>query len=572
MPYTNCKVEMEFTDTTAVEDSSVSTEDNFIYGDTKLFMVKREYPAFAYLDLNQFVLDGSCTILSDAVEVPFTSMQVSDGEGEFATIPTVLVEFTIKHTSVGLTLCFGQDYPRKIKITWYDLAGVKLTEAEFYPDGILYFCKKQVENYGKVKIEFLQSRLPGQRAELQFIKYGTEICWNEENIQSASVHEEVDCTGATIPINTADISIVDEEKDFDLQNHEGTWKSIQKKQEVQIWEEIENQKISVGAMFIDKWESDGNIVKLSLIDKLGVMDKTKFYEGRIYEQEAAGNIIDEIMASAGVAEYSVSEEIRAILLTGYIGICSHKEALQQVAFACGAVVDCRRTAKVHVYLPDRFADTVIGPNRKFEMSTELDSYVSGVSISYNAYSISETESKIYSDMLYAGDNRIEFSEACQPESLRVSVGTVLVAKTNYAVIRMTTDAICTLTGRKYEKREITYTTEKEQLDAGEEKNEISYSGCTLINAERVRIVAQQLLEFYQLRQLVYTEYILRDEKTGDWVNLRDTAGKTVVSGILLQDIDLTGGFIANAVCRGYSKVVTANSYADEFYAGERGMI
>lgn len=572
MPYTNCKVHMEFTDTTAVADGSVSTENNFIYGKTDLFKVKQDYPTYAYMDLNQFVLDGTQRILTEGVQLPFVSNQISGSGCEFGIIPTVWVEFATKHTSAGLTLYFGQDYPSEIKLTWYDLVGVKITDASFYPNEKIYFCHKQVENYGKVKIEFIRSRLPEQRVELYYIKYGSEIWWNEENIQKANIHEEVDCTGATIPINTADISIVDSENSFDLHNQEGTWKSIQKKQEVQIWEELDNKEINAGTMFIDTWSSKGNVVSFSLIDRLGVMDKTKFYKGRIYEDEAAGDIIDEIMVSAGVEDYDVAEEIRAMKLTGHLGICSHKEALQQVAFACGAVVDCGRSARVKVFLPDRFADTVVGPERKFETLTRLDTYVSGVSITYNTFKLADKENEIYKDTLIKGDNRIEFSEPYQPESLAASSGSIVEANTNYMVVRMAADALCIVTGTKYESTEVTYSISKAQIDAGEEENTLTFSGCTLMNAERVRTIAEKLLDYYQLRQIVQVEYILQDEKTGDWVNLRDTEGRMVVSGITSQDIDLTGGFIATAICRGYSKVVTANVYVGEIYSGERGMI
>lgn len=572
MPYTNCKVHMEFTDTTAVDDSTVFTENNFIYGKTGLFKTQQNYPAYAYMDLNRFVLDGSMSILTEETQLPFVSSETTNSDGEFGTNPTVWVEFTTKHTSAGLTLYFGRNRPNEIKVTWYDLMGVKLTESIFYPDTEVYFCKRQVENYGKVKIEFLKTHLPEQRAELQYIKYGTEIWWTEENIQKASLHEEVDCTGATIPINTADISIVDAENDFNLHNREGTWKSIQKNQELRIWEELDDKEVNAGVMFIDTWGSKGNIVSFSLIDRLGVIDKTKFYKGRIYQNKTAGSIIDEIMESAGVTEYSVAEEIRKIPLSGYIGICSHKEALQQVVFACGGVVDCGRSSKIKIYSPDRFADTVIGPDRKFDSITHLEPYVSGISISYKTYSLSDKETGIYNDVLFKGNNRIEFSEPYQVESIVASSGSILEISTNYVVIQMAETASCSVTGRKYESTEITYTVSTEQIEAGEEKNILSFSGCTLMSLERVKAIAERLLDYYQLRQIAHVEYILGDEKTGDWVNIRDNEGKMVVSGIMSQEIDLTGGFIATAICRGYNKVVTANVYVGEIYTGERGMI
>ena len=48
--------------------------------------------------------------------------------------------------------------------------------------------------------------------------------------------------------------------------------------------------------------------------------------------------------------------------------------------------------------------------------------------------------------------------------------------------------------------------------------------------------------------------------------------KYAITGIMGQSIDLTGGFIATAKCRGYSKVVTEMYYTGEIYAGDRGII
>lgn len=572
MPYTNCKVHMEFVDTTAQADGMFSVQDNFIYGDAELLREKGEYPDYALSDLNQFILDGSREILNVHTRLPFVSSQASANDCTFSEQPTVTVDFTERHTSAGLTLYFIQDYPAELKITWYELTGNKMAEETFFPNMMIFFCRRQADGYGKIKITFIRTRLPGQRVGLGHIKYGTEIEWNEENIQTGSLHEEMDVTSAILPINTAEITIVDEEDDFDLRNQNGAWKSIQKKQEVTVVEQLGDKNVGCGIMFIDTWSSRDNTVTFSLIDRLGVIDKTKYYDGRIYNGEKAGAIIDEIMLSAGVAKYTVTDEVREIPVSGHLAICTHRAALQQIAFACGAVVDCGRSDSIDIYQPSRYAHIVLGPDRKFSTALELDKYVSGVGVSYNTYALATQAEEIYNDMLYTGDNRIEFSDPYHPESLSVSAGEIVMARTNYVVIRMTEDTECTLTGRKYEKREITYTTTASLIDAGEEENVISFAGCTLMNAGRVKEIARNLLNFYQLRQLVDVEYILDTEKAGNWVNLRDMSGKTVTSGIISQDIDLTGGFLATAKCRGYSKVVTEFSHAKEIYAGERGLI
>ena len=68
--------------------------------------------------------------------------------------------------------------------------------------------------------------------------------------------------------------------------------------------------------------------------------------------------------------------------------------------------------------------------------------------------------------------------------------------------------------------------------------------------------------------MVDLKYILGLEKVGQWANIEDVKGGYSTTLIESQNMDLTGGFIAEAVCKGYSIVVTENCYTgDELYTG-----
>ncbi len=573
MPHTSCKAHMEFIDTSAVADGTAATGDNAAIGSLPLLSQETTYPAYAVPDLNTFLLDGSRTVLEPDDRLPFVSGAASGSDCAFTVPPVLTVTFTVKHTSAGITLCFESDYPAELKVAWYDLSGAKIIEKTFYPDKLRYFCKNQAENYGKVVITFLRTRLPGQRVQLGYIKYGTEIEWTGSEIQSASITEEVDATSSTVPINTAEVSIVDEANDFELSNQNGVWKSIQKRQQITITEETPDREVTCGTLYIDTWKSDSNIVSFSLIDLIGLMDKTKFYGGEIYSNEPAAIIIAAIMESAGVENYTVSDDVAVLSLSGHIPICTHREALQQVVFVCGAVADCSRQGGISIRMPDRYADSTIGTDRKFLGTTiEMDKYVSGVAITYKNYTLQAEAEEISNDTLPAGESMIEFSEPYQPSSITVTAGTITEAATNYVRITMAEAGECAISGKRYESRDIAHTAKVDIIEAGEEENILSFDGCTLFNAERVKDVAERLLNYYQLRQIVNLRYLIGAEKIGDWVNIRDTKGNTATTGITKQTIDLTGGFIASATCRGYSKVTTVHAYAGEIYAGERGII
>ena len=64
------------------------------------------------------------------------------------------------------------------------------------------------------------------------------------------------------------------------------------------------------------------------------------------------------------------------------------------------------------------------------------------------------------------------------------------------------------------------------------------------------------------------KYLVDLEQVGNWANINSIGGKTSTTLIESQTLDLTGGFIATATCRGYSVVVTENYFAGtELYTG-----
>lgn len=566
---TSCEVRMELTDVAAIGDGVLSAEKASNISDIDMLKEQKEYQKYVLIDKNNMVLDGSCRTLTDDENVPFLS-DASDDKCGFTQCPAIVIEFSKKHTSAGITLYFNE-YPAEVKLTWYSSNDVKIIEKSFCPDEKSFFCRQQVSGFEKIRIEFVKTRLPMQRVGLTYVKYGKGLMWNANNIKSAAVYEEIDTTSATLPINTAEVTIFDEEKEFDITNQKGMWNSLQKNQPVTIGETVEGKSVACGTFYLDEWKSQEGTVSFSLIDKIGVLEKTKFYEGRIYVEEKAKVIVAEIMESAGVEEYEISEEVGNISLTGHIGICNHREALQQVVFACGAVARCKRDGGIRIYRPDRKANRTIEPDRIFMgMKSTLQKYVSAVSITFSSYKKNDEKKEVFSDVLAKGDTLVEFTEPCA--ELEVTGGTIARNGTNYAVIRTDEESSCTLKAFTYEKTDHIYTAGVEKMEAGEEANVLKYSGCTLFNAIRAKEAAEHILNYHQLRQVVEIRFLLDEEQAGEWAHIRDTESGHIVTGITSQSVDLTGGFISTATCRGYNTVVIDPAFGGEFYTNERGLI
>ena len=567
------KASFQFVDVTALSDSSVSSDSNQDFGAILLFKDPVRMKRYGTMEHNQFILDGSRDIYyQNPEDIAYWSTAKSDGEGIYIQCPAITITFSKPHSSVGLTLFFGEDRPGQISVTWYSAGGAKLDSGIFYPDSEEYFCRKAVWNYSRIEIEFIKTSWPDRYVKMDYLEYGRIWMMSPENIRSANINEEFDPTSATLSVNTANIEIVDENNEFDLRE-EGLWSYLQKEQSIRLIEYVDQKEIDCGTFYLDKWDSQQNIVSFSLIDAIGHMDKTRFYDGRIYDGEPAGNIIAQIMESCGMTEYSVDEEIGLIPLTGWLGIQSHREALQQVVFACGAAADCSRSSQIRIFRPDRYVSSTIGLDRKF-LGTKitLDEYVSGVSVSFKQYFLASESCEISKNTLPAGDTRIEFTEPYLPASITLSSGTLREVKTNYAVITMPREAECIITGRKYESAENTYTALVPVIEAGERENIKCYGGSTLMSAALEKEIARNLLDYHQSRQLVEMNYINYGEAVGNWCSIAQLSGQHSVTGILSQTLDLTGGNLASAKCRGYNRSVTNFYFAgNELYAGEQGI-
>lgn len=460
-----------FVDVTALADSQTASTTAKDFSNYPLFcdQTARQAP-YGTLERNQFLLDGSREIFPAAgpEDVPWWSDEKSDAEGGYVKPPSLEISFTQPHSSIGLTLYFAGDYPARVRITWYTLYGSKLRSQVFYPDSSEYFCSCQVQNYGKLVIEILQSAFPFRYAKLDHVEYGRIWHLGREDIKTASVYEELDPTSATLSINTARLEIVDAAGEFDPANQEGLWKSLQKEQKVSFTEYVDGIPVDCGAFYLDTWECQKNLARFDMKDLLGIMDKTKFYGGRVYHREKAGAILEAVMDSCGVENYQVEKEVADVELSGWLGIQSHRAALQQVAFACGAVADCSRRDGIRIYRPDRHVSRTIGTDRRFQgAKVSMEEYVSSVTVSYTRYTAGGEEKQISKGILAAGRHRIEFGAPYLAESIRASAGIILEARTNYVLLELAEDGECILTGCRYEAEENACTASVSVVEAGE---------------------------------------------------------------------------------------------------------
>lgn len=583
-------VDYDLFDTTALQDAQESTDSNAFFADISKIKENISAPNYGTLEHNFFVLDGSIEEFPDNPDnlVYFSKNFIQtnnnylyagtelyagddlDGPvNETFQSQSIVVNFTENHTSYGITLYFLNEYPTEIRIIWYGLDGILKSQKIFHPDSLVYFCKNQVEEYGKIEIIFLRA-LPYHNVKLQHIKYGTTITWGADTIKSGKLVNDTDPTSDKIKTDKLTFSFVDINDDFNLGNTDGLHKTFQRNQQMRPYEMVKGKKIPLGTFFLDDVSTTKNICKISAIDYKGKLANTDFNDGKIYNGELAGNIIDKIMDSAGISDYVIDEETKNTLLHGTLKTQTCQKALREVLFACGSIINTSHREGIEIYKYNRKVTSKVKRSRKFSTTYQIDKYVSDINVKYKTWTLDENVSEITKGIYGIGTHVIRFSSPAA--NLTASAGEIIKQMPYYIVLKISSEikTEVIISGNKYIGEELAVSSGYDHIKSGESRNEKTFTG-TLLNFESAKLASDRLLDYYQLQQIVKTKHLAEDEKAGDWAEIENTVldHSNFVVAIESMSTDLTGGFITTTKCRGYFKEVLDYYFADdELYADE----
>jgi hypothetical protein len=550
-------VTISLVDTTAKSDSTPFTTDIQFF--TSASQLKNDIfytPKYATLEDNFFLLDGSCTLMpAGTLMCGYWSESISGSSGTFTTSPVITISFTALHSSSAITLHFLDDAPSSVTLQWYDLSSTLLSSGTYVPDSLDYVCENAVENYGKLVITFNSTASPYRYIKLRSIDYGPCLIYSNDEVMAASIVEEVDLISNSISINTFGFTLYSPDDAFNPYNPAGLYSMFQQGQAITAYKVVNSVTTLMGAFHLETWESeDDSTGVFTSNDSIGVLDKTNFKLGQIYSSATAGSIIDAIMASAGWTDYTVDSTISAVTLSGWIAICTHREALQQVAFAAGAIVDDSRGNTIRIYAQPSASGLTIPTSRKFSGgSVKLLTYTSGISVTAHEYALNTDTVQLYSATLNIGTHTITFDTAVT--SLAITGGTITESHPNYAVISVTTAGAVVLTGQKYEDHTSTYGVTTSTLPAGATENIEEFTSATLISSSNALTIATRIYNYYQLRYLSEISIDLGDESVGTTVSLQrsDESGYTTET-IEKMTIDLVGGLVADTTFIGSGAV------------------
>ncbi len=353
-----------------------------------------------------------------------------------------------------------------------------------------------------------------------------------------------------ISINTLDFTAYSEDDEFNIINPKGFYRLLQQRQKLEVREKFikDNKEKEMGTFYLDTWKSEKDkAMSISAIDLIGIMDKTDFMGG-MYKDIPFIEVIKEIFSSASIEEkeYEVEESLKSILMTGYIPVCSHREALQQAVFAIGAVADCSRSEKIKIYTIKNSQNRIVIEKDNIFQGTktiEQNEIVSGVEVISHNFISSEVEEEIARQELDVGDNKVIFSEPIT--SIVCSGGIIKKSNCNYAIITCTETTEVIIKGCKYIDTLRTHLIKVENLNDSIKQHTLKIENAFLINKNNAEEIGKRVLAYYQSTYEVNLEHLLQDEVLAEEVEIESNFEQKLTGYISKIDVDLTGGFISN---------------------------
>lgn len=447
----------------------------------------------------QTLLDGSMLVLpedKESVDLGYWSENTTSEDGVFwegqyrsaVSMYLILDEF---FSSSGITITFDTDnniYPTQVQVIYYqstDEYEETLSDEEFTPNSPVFFFKQKAEYYNVVELVFKSLNMPHNRLKIRSIDFGFNRVFTAEELKKCSVIQQMDTISETLPISTCDFTLNIKDESLPI---------FQEKQPIRTYF---NDKL-ISKTFIEKYTRKTKTDwQVSTEDYFSLLDDVTFM-GDIYNNKNVEELIGEILTPHNIP-FTISKNLRSMTVTGHIPICSGREALQRVCFACGAVASTANSENVDIYeLSEDIVTSV--PLSRIKQGASFDRLDRITEMQLTAHSFiptDEVKTLYEAEKKGSGENIfVKFSEPYYGLSITED-SEIVASSANYAIINAGEN--CVLTGKKYEHKETVTTTKNPFVLSGETPKVKSITNQYLISADNVDNVDK-------IRELCYNYY------------------------------------------------------------------
>jgi hypothetical protein len=520
---------------------------------------------YATYESDFWLLDGEYKFLPtnlNTVHVGLMTTTLSDTDGLFTVPPVLTITFTTVHSLDSLTIRFAQysnDYANDIDVAYYDSTDTLIQTDNYTPTSWEFATGQAIANFKKIIITFNSTNKEFRFLRVKGIDYGELLTFTGAEIKAADVVEEINPLSTEITVDTFNMRLYSDNAQFSLINPAGDYANLAQRQPMAVYEQVGNQNIFIGQYYLDKWQNKSDTeIEFSCIDLVGVLG-TMTYKGGIWTGSgiAVEDLLDLILGPL-YAPFDLDSTLYGTMVTGWIPICTYREALQQIAFAIGAYIDTSRDMPIKIY-PTRLVTTgstydvaITKAEKGMSQNLSLNPLVTGVEVTAHNIVLNNGVLELFNGTLAAGTHEITFSQPMH--DLVISGATITASGANYATIGVTTGGTVVLSGLVYIDTKLIFGVYNTGISTSVKPNILKVEDASLVNSGNAATIVQRVYDYFTQRYTQQVRLYANQTQTGD-IALIDTLYNKQIRGVVEKlDIDLAFGFVSQAEITGVEYV------------------
>ena len=507
---------------------------------------------YATLEPGVWKLDGTMQILPDDPHPGWWSLERSENDGTFANPPRITITFPVPYGSTGFTMTFSpatDQWCSEIHVTWYNGQTFLLSQT-YYPTGPNWTLEEAVESFDTVVFDLIRTNKPGHFAKVQRIEIGRTVLLGANEIISARLLNEVDSSLCELTVDTMEFEMYDpQERDF----------MPQENQRVEL---LQDGVLRASHHITSSTRKAKSNYAIKCQSAIGLLNDE--FLGGMYHQKPLQELVAEIL---GAWEFEIHPNFAKTTVTGYLPVCSQREALQQVSFAVGALISTQESTKIRlVPVPKKVSARF--KEEEILLGGRVKSAPRYARVEVNSHTYTKTdiiETLMDEEEVEGEDVVITFTTPHY--DYEITGGVVNASGINW--VNITPKGLVTLTAKTYLHTTRTHVKRNPEATAKERGNYIAVTECTLINGGNAQDAVERLYSAKQRRQTAEQDVIVRGQKAGQEAYSVTPWGTITRGFISSMDSTLTqNGHVAAIQIQGVEvKLESVWLYSGEIYSG-----
>ena len=514
--------------------------------------------AYATLEPGVWTLDGTRKLLADTpAGIAWWSGSRSGEDGKFAMPPMLEICFPEVYSTTGFTFTFSPEtnqWCSRVQADFYN-GQTLIAQLLAEPDQGRYIWQQPMDSFDRIVFHFLETNQPGQFAKLRYLQIGQVTEFGTDELKQVKLLNETDPSLCELTADTMTAEVYDR-KNRQLRPQENQKVVLYRDGEVVAVQYLRESSRQSQRQYLFTCQS-----------AIGLLEDD--FLGGIYQDMPAQTLLNEVLEGV---PFSLAASLADSTLTGYLPVCTRREALQQIAFAIGAMVTTRADGVIRLQpVPKRVSHSFLSEEIFAGATLETGQRIARYEVLAHSYRQSEeTETLVEEETMAQNESFLLFEEP--HHSYTVSGGQLLDSGANW--VRIRSDGPVTVSAKKYRHRTVLHTRQDAAAVAVERGNVLRVEAATLVSGKNVTQVLARLYSSGQLRQTLSQRVVVRKQEVGDRVVSQNPWG-TRSTGIIaaMESVLTQSGHTAQITIRGMeSKAEAALQFAGQFYAGNREVL